>query len=88
MSVQIPTNDDADLAEAEIDPFAEADALAALSREEFYKQLRAQIEKVKIGRTSRRCRGHAAIAKAAAALEAIQEKGSLRASILALAASP
>jgi hypothetical protein len=43
---------------------------------------------VKIGRTSRRCRGHAAIAKAAAALEAIQEKGSLRASILALAASP
>ena len=46
-----PVEDDcaADQTEAEIDPFAEDDALAAMDPEDFYRQLRAQVEKLKSG---------------------------------------
>ena len=43
-----PEPDDA-VDEVELDPFAEDDALAAMSPEDFYRQLRAQVEKVKSG---------------------------------------
>jgi hypothetical protein len=42
-------SDAADQAEAEIDPFAEDDVLAAMNPADFYRQLRAQAEKVKSG---------------------------------------
>lgn len=41
--------DAADQKEDELDPFAEADALAAMDPADFCRQLRAQVEKVKSG---------------------------------------